>query len=217
MGRIRTIKPEFPQSETIGKLSREARLLFIQLWTICDDSGRSRASSRLLASLLYPYDSDAAKLMPSWIRQLCDQKCICLYRHEGDSYLQICNWLKHQKIDRPSASRYPAFDESSRVLSDPSTTDKEEEVDKEEDFKSTSKASPSEWARKIYQAYPRHEAPKRAYKAIEKVLQRNDPAVILEVVHDYAKFVEKTKKEIRYVPHPATWFNDGSYLQEEWI
>ena len=41
MARIRTIKPEFPQSETIGKLSREARLLFIQLWTLADDEGMS--------------------------------------------------------------------------------------------------------------------------------------------------------------------------------
>lgn len=36
MARIRTIKPEFPQSETMGRVSRDARLLFIQLWTVAE-------------------------------------------------------------------------------------------------------------------------------------------------------------------------------------
>ena len=44
MPRIRTIKPEFPQSETVGRLTREARLLFLQLFTLVDDAGRARAA-----------------------------------------------------------------------------------------------------------------------------------------------------------------------------
>ncbi len=116
MSRIRTIKPEFPQSETIGRLSRDARLLFIQLWTIADDAGRARGASRALASLLYPYDDDAPKLIDGWLAELEDQLCIARYEVEGSTYLEITNWLKHQKIDRPSKSRLPSFDESSRVF-----------------------------------------------------------------------------------------------------
>lgn len=123
MGRIRTIKPEFPQSETIGRLSRDARLLFIQLWTFVDDSGRARAASRMLASALYPYDDDAPKLMDRWLGELEREGCIRRYVVDGNSYLDIPNWLKHQKIDRPSASRFPGFDEGSRALDEPSTTD----------------------------------------------------------------------------------------------
>ena len=114
MARIRTIKPEFPQSESVGRLSRDARLLFIQLWTLVDDSSRARASSRLLASLLYPYDDDAPSLIGGWMSELEDGGFIRLYRHEDTDYLDIPKWLKHQKIDHPSASRIPAFDESSR-------------------------------------------------------------------------------------------------------
>ena len=126
MPRIRTIKPEFPQSETIGKLSRDARLLFIQLWTIADDSGRARAASRMLASLLYPYDDDARSLIDGWLDELERAGTIRRYRIDGDAYLEIINWLKHQKIDRPSPSRLPAFDEHSRIIAKPreaSTTD----------------------------------------------------------------------------------------------
>ena len=64
MARIRTIKPEFPHSESMGRVSREARLCFILLWTIADDAGRLRGNSRMLASLLYPYDDDAKKQYP---------------------------------------------------------------------------------------------------------------------------------------------------------
>lgn len=120
MARIRTIKPEFPQSETVGNLSRDARLLFIQLWTICDDSGRTRAASRMLASLLYPYDDDAREKIPSWLEELDRAGCIRLYLVDGQHYLEIPKWLKHQKIDRPSASKFPAFDEGSRVFDEPS-------------------------------------------------------------------------------------------------
>ena len=112
MARIRTIKPEFPQSESVGRLSRDARLLFILLWTLVDDSSRARASSRLLASLLYPYDEDASK--PSWWGGYANclmRWFIRLYKVDGTHYLDIPKWLKHQKIDRPSASRIPTYDD----------------------------------------------------------------------------------------------------------
>jgi hypothetical protein len=109
MPRIRTIKPEFPQSESMGRVSREARLLFILLWTICDDAGRTRAASRMLASLLYPYDDDAAKRIDGWLKELERENCVVRYKVDGSTYLQICNWLNHQKIDKPSGSKIPPF------------------------------------------------------------------------------------------------------------
>lgn len=116
MGRIRCIKPEFPQSESIGALTRDARLLFIQLWTLVDDEGRTRGNSRMLASLLYPYDADAGKLMEGWLKELEDSDHIRRYVVDSHTYLEVLNWLNHQKIDRPSISKLPPFDESSRVL-----------------------------------------------------------------------------------------------------
>lgn len=119
MARIRSIKPEFPQSESMGKVSRDARLLFVELWCICDDHGRTRAVSRMLASLLFPYDDDAPKLIDGWLSELQHQGCIRLYDHAGSQYLEICNWLKHQKIDKPSKPLFPGFVESSRGLANP--------------------------------------------------------------------------------------------------
>lgn len=116
MARIRTIKPEFPQSETMGRVSRDARLLFIQIWTVCDDSGRARGNSRVLASLLYPYDDDARALLPGWLDELEDVHAIRRYVVGGDTYIEVCNWLKHQKIDKPSGAKCPSFDEGSPMI-----------------------------------------------------------------------------------------------------
>lgn len=119
MPRIRTIKPEFPQSESMGRVSRDARLLFIQIWTLCDDSGRTRAASRMLASLLFPYDDDAPSLIDDWLEELEREGCITRHQLECGTYLQVCNWLTHQKIDKPSVSKIPPLDESSRILANP--------------------------------------------------------------------------------------------------
>lgn len=107
LARIRTIKPEFSQSETIGKLSRNARLLFIQLWTFVDDHGRSRGNSRLLAASLYPYDDDALALIDGWIAELEALECVRRYTLGVDTYLEIPNWSKHQRIDNAGKSRIP--------------------------------------------------------------------------------------------------------------
>lgn len=119
MARIRTIKPEFPQSESMGRVSRDARLLFIQLWTLVDDGGRARGNSRILASLLYPYDEDAIDLIDGWLAELEREGCVARYTHGKGTYIQVLNWLDHQKIDKPSKSKLPEFDNSSRTFASP--------------------------------------------------------------------------------------------------
>jgi hypothetical protein len=110
----------------MGKVSREARLLFVLLWTVADDSGRTRAASRMLASLLYPYDDDAPKLIGKWLGELEKVGSIVRYSVDGDDYLEVCKWALHQKIDRPSKSKFPAPSnprEPSTIPREPSTLD----------------------------------------------------------------------------------------------
>lgn len=112
--RIRTIKPEFWESESLGRVSVGARLLFVGLFSCCDDSGRTRASSRLLASRLFPYENRAEKQIEGWLEELAQETCIRRYVVDGEHYLDIPKWLSHQKIDKPSPSKLPPFVEDSR-------------------------------------------------------------------------------------------------------
>jgi hypothetical protein len=137
MGRIRSIKPEFPQSEMIGRLSRDARLLFIQLWTVLDDDGRARASSRMLASLLYPYDDDAPALIDGWLRELEAQGAVRLYVIDGKHYLDVPKWLKHQKIDHPSKSKIPPYSKNAREVSRTLAPDMDKDREKDKDLGSS--------------------------------------------------------------------------------
>lgn len=141
--RIRTVKPEFWTSESMGRVSREARLCFVGLWSMADDEGRSRAVSRMLANLLYPYDDDARGLVDGWLNELEREGCIQRYEVDGNHYLQVCNWLKHQKIDRPSKSKLPPL---ARIREDSRGLDVGSGIrDQGKDHGETCAATPPEW------------------------------------------------------------------------
>ena len=108
MPRIRSIKPEFADSEAIGNVSREARLLLVMLMTHADDAGRLRGNHRYLAHTLYPYDSDAEAKIGNWLAELEGQGEIQTYRYAGNVYVALCHWERDQKIDKPYPSRLPA-------------------------------------------------------------------------------------------------------------
>jgi hypothetical protein len=108
MARIRTIKPEFPEDETLGHVCRDARLMFVLLWTICDDFGRFRASASYLRGQLFPYDEDISnKEVNEWLDQLCLVGRTKLYRVGNQAYGYVVNWTKHQRIDNASKSSIP--------------------------------------------------------------------------------------------------------------
>jgi len=67
----------------------------------------------------------------------------------------------------------------------------------------------------LYKAYPRHTAPKDAYRAISKALAERPFDEILIAVNKFAKKVKQDGTEEKYIPHPATWFNAGRYDDEE--
>lgn len=108
MARIRTIKPELCEDETLGSCSREARLLFILLWTRCDDHGRFRASPMLLKGQLFPYDLDLSpQTVAGWLDDLTSAGRVRTYTVNGQTYGAVVNWSKHQRIDNASRPLYP--------------------------------------------------------------------------------------------------------------
>ncbi len=201
MARIRTIKPEFPQSESMGRVSRDARLLFIQLWTLCDDSGRTRAASRMLASLLFPYDNDAGKLIDGWLEELEREECIVRYSVDGSTYLQILKWLNHQKIDKPSQSKIPPFDESSRILANPRERSSEDQGSR---IKDQGKNIGDEYAADFvlfWESYPRKDNKAAAYRAWKKLTK---PCRLLAA----ADVASRVWGDAKFVPHAATYLNN---------
>jgi hypothetical protein len=93
MPRIRTIKPDFFTNEEIGRLSPEARLLFIGLWTLADREGRLQDRPIRIGAQLFPYDSFPISTL---LDNLETAELIWRYQAEGRKCIQIINFLKHQ-------------------------------------------------------------------------------------------------------------------------
>lgn len=105
--RIRSVKPEIWQDEKIGRLTRDARLLFIGLITLADDDGRFRALPSMILGHCFPYDQDAHRKLVGWMDELIGQELVLVYSHDGMPYGQIPNWSSHQRINRKTDSVLP--------------------------------------------------------------------------------------------------------------
>ncbi|MGD7788199.1 hypothetical protein ACQCX2_07730 [Propionibacteriaceae bacterium Y1700] len=108
--RIRSIKPEFYQSEDVAALSWEARLIFIGLWSYVDDNGVGRDVERLIVADLFPLDEDPRETLARvsrGLQELSGQSLITRYTVENRPYLWITGWARHQRIDKPNKARYP--------------------------------------------------------------------------------------------------------------
>jgi uncharacterized protein YdaU (DUF1376 family) len=66
-------------------------------------------------------------------------------------------------------------------------------------------------AGRIYEAYPRKVAKQVAIKAIAAALANKPYGELLVLTASFAEHCRKLKKEQRYIPHPATWFNQARY------
>ncbi|MGX1760441.1 hypothetical protein ACWIG5_26590 [Streptomyces lydicus] len=110
MARIRTIKPEAFTSESMTAVRLAARWTFFGLITHSDDHGRHRDNPAVIAGLLWPLDPEHTALdVEEDLQQLAAEGMICRYTGcDGRSYLHITNWTRHQRVDRPSASRLPS-------------------------------------------------------------------------------------------------------------
>jgi hypothetical protein len=109
MARIRSIKPEFFSSLSIADLSRDARLLFIGLWTYVDDDGRGIADPRLIKAHVFPLDDDLpAPRVAELIDELLAKGRVRRYDVTDRTFLVVVNFSEHQRINRHIPSRLPA-------------------------------------------------------------------------------------------------------------
>lgn len=106
MPRIRTIKPEFWTNEQVIELSIPARLLFIGSWNFCDDRGVMPASLKAIKAKVLPADDYSTADIEQLINELLDQGLFSEFQAQDARWWYVTGW-KHQKIDRPTASKYP--------------------------------------------------------------------------------------------------------------
>ena len=158
MARIRSIKPEFWTSEQIAECSPNTRLLFIGMWSFCDDYGVHPASCARLKMEVFPADAISSADIRRMIDELTSNGLLAEYEVDGNRYWYVTGWDKHQRPDTKTG-KYPRPDGSvgqkirrthsenspneQRTFADHSPTEKEKEKEKEKDDISDADASPS--------------------------------------------------------------------------
>ncbi len=103
MPRIRNIKPQFWIDENLGKISREARLLYIGLWNLSDDTGVFEWRPDRIRVQLFPYDTDInSSTIEQWLNSLQDTGDIIAFTYNNNQYGYIKSFKEHQVINKPS-------------------------------------------------------------------------------------------------------------------
>lgn len=109
MARIRTVKPEMFESESLAECSVTAMLTFIGLLTQADDTGRHRDHPAIIAGRLWALRPEhTAAHVAQDLEELAAAGLICRYTGcDGRTWLHVVTWEQHQKINKPTPSRVP--------------------------------------------------------------------------------------------------------------
>jgi hypothetical protein len=109
MARIRTIKPEFWSDEKLSTFDPVTRLVFLGLISQADDAGRLVDNVKLLDGLLFPETDDSCRAA---LDTLAAHSRVVRYTSaSGQRLIQIANWDRHQRVDRPSKHNLPGPDD----------------------------------------------------------------------------------------------------------
>lgn len=111
MARIRSLKPEAFQSETLSLVSLAAERTFFGMSTIADDRGRlADKPAQINGDLWSMRGNHGATDLEQELAEMAalSEPLVCRYVGcNGKRYLHLVTWDSHQKIDRASKSRQP--------------------------------------------------------------------------------------------------------------
>lgn len=230
--RIRSIKPEFWRSDDITSLGWEDRLIFIGLWSYVDDNGVGLDKLASITADLFAGDierdsSETFARVSRGLQNLSEAGRIIRYTVEGKAFLEVVNWEKHQRIDKPNKARYPHHDAEFAVIRDTLATPSRESSDWNrgtgeqrnrgtEEVKTPSKPPASKPTTnrfpEFWEWYPRKVGKADAQKAWAKATAKTDPQEILDGLERYRLDPNLPEKE--FIPHASTWLSGGRWEDE---
>jgi len=111
--RIRSIKPDAPQHRKVGTLSDRGFRLWVGGITQADDEGRLVADPEQLRVLCFGYHRNVTtEDVRIALDEIAGSGLIRLYVVRGVTYADFPSWKDHQRIDRPTPSKLPSYEDS---------------------------------------------------------------------------------------------------------
>ena len=108
----RILKESIITSRRVSSLSWFERVMFTNLIVTVDDYGVFYADPILLSRMLFPRDPGVTeKMVREGLKHLEEQRLILRYTVEGEEYLKLRSWEKHQRL-RNRRRKFPAPEEA---------------------------------------------------------------------------------------------------------
>ena len=223
--RIRSTKPEFWSSRTVCEVDWEHRFVLKGLESYVDDNGVGKDDIELICGDVWKRDlaregSRTLARVSAALSSLSQAGLVWRYEVEGEHLLFVSCWESIQKIDRPSAGRFPRPDgtwnygeskirecvasprEPSRGL-DAGTGEQGNRGTGEQTLSSAHADAFEQW----WKRYPRKVGKGQARKAYASALKKVSADELAEAAEAFAGRVHRSGTEDRFIPHPATWLN----------
>lgn len=219
----RFIKESCRSSKNLDKLNDFEERLFWRLITTADDYGRFQACTELVRAACFPYRSISTANINKALIGLQTHKLITLYQVEDRWYGEFVTWEKHQGKARSRNSKYPnkldAFlqADASRCMQMQTVPDNHAlvpntDTDTNTDLNSLNSLNSSDPEfEQFWSAYPRKIGKKAAARAWAKAVDRPPRDEVIAAVDRAKKSEQWTRDDGQYIPHPATWLNEGRW------
>lgn len=109
MPRKRMLDPCIWDDADFGGLPVPARLLFIGLISLADDTGRGSAKPAELRKQIFGFDLDVrTEDISAWLDVIGEtMRSVEFYEIDDRPYYHLVNWEKYQKVSHPSPSKLP--------------------------------------------------------------------------------------------------------------
>jgi len=228
MARARNIKPGFFKNEILGAADPLYSLLFEGLWVLADRAGRLEDRPLRIKGEIFPYrDGLNIDGMLNW---LADNGFIQRYTSNGKKCILVLEFVKHQNPHKNEAeSELPAPEETSTNSEENGKTPEKIGTTRADSLSSDSLIPDSLTAEKkpaapsgaellfdeFWATYPR----KAGKDAARKAFAKRKPSLellnqMIQAIRDQAKTDAWRKDGGQYIPHPATWLNEGRWQDE---
>jgi hypothetical protein len=220
--RARNLKPGFFDDEDLHlKLGPHHAILFAGLWCLADKQGKLEDRPiRIKANIMPYYEVDADKMLS----ELEEQKFIQRYSVNGNKYLKVLNFCKHQ---------HPHHTEKDSVFPDPLSTKKHTRkltvnqpltngdtpsdsliYPNIPDSLNTDSREAGEFE-VFWKTYPKKKNKGQAEKVWERLKPNTDlKEKILKKVEETKKSQDWIKDRGKWIPYPATWLNAKGWEDE---
>ena len=113
----RMLRSQISTSSQVNDLSLKAALLFTWLVSHVDDFGRMSGNPRRIKALVVPMRDDiTSKDTEKCLYEIASKNLIKLYEVDGEIFLQLVNFEKHQTgLHKRTSSKYPAPEAASNL------------------------------------------------------------------------------------------------------